>query len=369
VVNRVNSKNIRVASMSFVSTALIIIWGCGMPDLPTAQSLISRQPMVVAVSPEDKALISGGASIKLEFSQRLNPLTVTTSTLAIVELTDGSDEVEVVGDLIDGDITGVDGQYSMDEESMIVSFKAAIDYRPGAEYILIATNGILSEEMLPLNQNPGMSSAPFISRFVVGVVDADGNAQPATGTVDAEGNPVERNRPEFIAINELLYDVSGSDTDGDLFIELHGSAGGDITGYQIVFVNGPDGVIKDLISLPDGAIIPDDGLYLIADARTGMPDRTNVPGADLIDNFDPQNGPDCVQLISADGALVDSLGYGEPLVELAENGLPCFEGVPAMKTVSGQSLSRVEGLDNDNNFIDFTFLDIPSPGLLWRSDF
>lgn len=361
----INSSGVRAMFVLLASTVLVLVWGCGMPGLPDTQSLVSRQPMVLSVSPQDKTIIVSDASIDLEFSQRINPATLTTGTLAIIELVDDAEENEIIDDLIDGDIAGVDGEYSMDGEAMIVSFRAASNYREGAEYIVIATHAILSEDMLPLNQNPGMSSTPFVSKFKIGVIGADGQPVPATGTVDPDGNVVERNRPALLMINELLYDVSGSDTDGDVFIELHGSAGGDITGYQIAFVNGPDGVIKDVITLPDDAIISDDGIYLIADARTGKKNQTNVPGADFIDNFDPQNGPDCVQLIDADGSLVDSLGYGEPLVAAAENGLVCFEGIAAMKTVSGQSLSRVEGLDSGNNFIDFTFLDIPTPGVLW----
>ena len=361
----INSNGLRAMLVLFASTVLVFIWGCGMPGLYDAQSLTSRQPMVLSVSPQDKTVIASDDSIDLEFSQRINPATLTKGTLAVIELVDDAEEGELIDDLVDGDIAGVDGEYSMDEEAMTVSFKAAFNYREGAKYIVIATHAILSEDMLPLNQNPGISSAPFVSRFEIGVVGADGRPVPAGGTVDADGNIVERNRPALLAINELLYDVSGSDTDGDVFIELHGSAGGDITGYQISFVNGPDGVIKDVITLPDDAVIPDDGIYLVADARTGKNDQTNVPGADFIDNFDPQNGPDCVQLIDAGGFLIDSLGYGEPLVAAAENGLACFEEIAAMKTVSGQSLSRVEGLDSDNNFIDFTFLDIPTPGVLW----
>ncbi len=360
-----NPNGERAVIVLLASTVLILIWGCGMPGVPDTQSMISRQPTVLSVLPRDKTVIASNDSIDLEFSQRINPATLTTGTLAIIELVDDAEEGELIDDLIDGDIAGVDGEYSMDEEAMIVSFKAASNYREGANYIVIATHAILSEEMLPLNQNPGMSSAPFVSRFEVGMVGADGKPVPSTGTVDADGNSIARDRPELLTINELLYDVSGSDTDGDVFIELHGSAGGDITDYKIAFINGPDGIIKDVITLPADAVIPDDGIYLIADARTGQNDQTNVQGADFVDNFDPQNGPDCVQLIAADGSLIDSLGYGEPLVAVGENGLACFEAMAAMKTISGQSLSRVEGLDTNNNFIDFTFLDIPTPGLLW----
>ena len=106
------------------------------------------------------------------------------------------------------------------------------------------------------------------------------------------------------------------------------------------------------------------GLYLIADAMTGSPGVSRVVGADFVDNFDPQNGPDCIQLIDHEGRLVDALGYGEPLVGTAENGLACYEGSPAADAASGESLSRSGGLDTDLNSADFTTCDVPTPGYL-----
>lgn len=181
-----------------------------------------------------------------------------------------------------------------------------------------------------------------------------------TGAAHAD----EPSRPDVLVINEILYDVVGSDTDGHVFIELSGTDGGNIAGYKINLVKGSDGTIDKTITLPAGAVMGDDGLFVIADAKTGVADQTFVTRADFIDNFDPQNGPDCVQLVDDNGALVDALGYGTPLVAHAENGLPCFEGTPAVDVASGSSLSRVNGKDTNDNGMDFIALGHPTPGTL-----
>jgi hypothetical protein len=166
-----------------------------------------------------------------------------------------------------------------------------------------------------------------------------------------------------VVINEIYYDAVGSDTDGLLFVELYGTPGLPIGNYKVNFVDGGDGSIDDSTTLPEGAIVPSDGFYLIADAKTGSPTESNVSGADLIDNFDPQNGPDAVQLLDSDGNLVDAVGYGEGIVSSAENGLACFEGVAAPDVVNGHSLERKEpGVDSDNNLNDFAEREIPTPG-------
>lgn len=203
----------------------------------------------------------------------------------------------------------------------------------------------------------------------------DGDSGESGDNVDAEDSdesgdvvdePIEAPiiRPSWLIISEILYDVPGSDTDGDVFIELAGEASTEIGGYEIALVNGSDGKVYDTIAIPEGAIIPEDGIFVIADAITGSPETTRVNGADFINNFDPQNGPDAIQLIDDTGALIDVVAYGQPVVELAENGLAAFEGTPAQDVASGMSLARVDTFDTNDNSLDFIQLEIPSPGVV-----
>lgn len=166
-----------------------------------------------------------------------------------------------------------------------------------------------------------------------------------------------------VVINEIYYDAVGSDTDGVVFVELYGDPDLPIGGAKLNFVDGGDGSVDDTITLPEGARIAADGFYIVADARTGSATVTNIPGADLIDNFDPQNGPDAVQLLDRSESLLDAVAYGEGVVPTAENGLATFETAAAMDVINGHSLERIApGVDTDDNAVDFVDRETPTPG-------
>ncbi|MBI2342253.1 MAG: hypothetical protein HYU98_05930, partial [Deltaproteobacteria bacterium] len=123
-----------------------------------------------------------------------------------------------------------------------------------------------------------------------------------------------------------------------------------------------DGKITDSITLPSGASVQGDGFYVIADAASQNANQTNVAEADFITNFDPQNGPDAVQLLDSKGGLVDAVCYGEVKVKIAENGLAMCENSPALDAPAGKSISRLENTDDtDDNSADFIINSEPSP--------
>jgi hypothetical protein len=146
-----------------------------------------------------------------------------------------------------------------------------------------------------------------------------------------------------VTINEIFYDAAESDTDGHLFVELKGAPGGDISGYQVVFVNGADGKITEQEALPDGAVIGDDGLFVMADAKDGSTAETYVAEWDCLSDFDPQNGPDAVQVFGRSGGLLDAVCYGTVPVAVAENGSQMCGDVPAPDGPSGTSVARDAG--------------------------
>lgn len=340
----------------------MLLAGCGMQSMAPFDSLTSMQPRVISVAPAEGEMVAPAESVAVEFSHAIDPVTVNENTLAIVKMDDADEGVEEIAEEVeDGDQIGVNGIYEFQQESRTAVFHANEPFEKGATYAIIATSKILSPDLIPLNQNPGSTPTPFTSSFrIVGVgQQADGSISGEEGQDESE---IVRIRPAHLIINEILYDAVGSDTDGDVFVELFGELGGDITDYKLVFINGEDGLIKDTIEMPADSVIGDDGLFIIADAKTGAPDASDVDDADYIKNFDPQNGPDCVQLLNEKGELIDALAYGEPIVDIAENSLTCKEGLSAMDVSSGQSLSRVDGTDTDDNASDFKILDNPTPG-------
>lgn len=156
-----------------------------------------------------------------------------------------------------------------------------------------------------------------------------------------------------LTISEVLYDASGSDN-GQVFVELYGAPGTDLAGFTLEGVNGADGAVSPVLSL--SGLIPADGFFVVADDDAGS---TLVPNADLLLNFDLQNGPDSVALRDSGSVLLDALGYGDFPAGTVFAG----EGTPAPDPPAGSSLARVfANVDTDDNAADFSVLSVPTPG-------
>ncbi len=157
----------------------------------------------------------------------------------------------------------------------------------------------------------------------------------------------------FPLISEFFYDAVGSD-DGFSFIELFGTPGTDLAGWTLEGINGSNGAAGPVLGL--SGVISADGLFVIADGTAGgMP---SVADADLVLDFDFQNGPDSVVLHLAENAA-DALGYGV----FAAGEVFAGEGAPAPDPAAGASLARrFADVDSDDNAADFIVLDVPTPG-------
>jgi hypothetical protein len=144
-----------------------------------------------------------------------------------------------------------------------------------------------------------------------------------------------------VVISEVLYDAAGTDN-GKVFVELWGTAGTSLEGYKLEGVNGGDGTVGPTLTL-SGAI-PADGFFVVADTDGTA---TQVANADLVLNFDLQNGPDSVVLRDVFGATDVFAG----------------EGHAAPGAAAGQSVARVfANRDTNDNAADFVLLDVPTPG-------
>jgi hypothetical protein len=156
-----------------------------------------------------------------------------------------------------------------------------------------------------------------------------------------------------VRISEVLYDAVGTD-DGKLFVELYGTAGLDLAGLRLEGVNGADGAVAPVLTL--SGVVPADGFFVVADASAGV---TGVANADLLLDFDLQNGPDSVQLVDPNGAVIDAVGYGSFLATEVFAG----EGLPTLDPAAGWSVARhFADVDTDDNAADFGALEVPTPG-------
>jgi hypothetical protein len=158
-------------------------------------------------------------------------------------------------------------------------------------------------------------------------------------------------------LSEVFYDAAGSD-DGKSFVEIFGTPGTSLEGLTLEGVNGSNGAVTHSVAL--SGRIPTDGIFLAAD---DVGDGTSlVPGADLIANFDFQNGPDSIVLRSANG-VADAVGYGV----FGPGEFFAGEGAPAPDAPADASLARrFADVDSDDNAADWLVLDAPTPGFAPR---
>lgn len=155
-------------------------------------------------------------------------------------------------------------------------------------------------------------------------------------------------------ISEVLYDADSTDN-GNVFVELYGAPGTLLDGWLLQGVNGADGSVYRSVLL--SGTIPPDGVFLIGDDSGDG--STLVGGADLVREVDFQNGPDSIVLRNETGIL-DALGYGD-----FSGGVFAGEGEAAPDVMAGDSLARFNLLlDLDDNRLDFSVLDMPTPGAI-----
>lgn len=369
-----NGKDVDVNKIISGLFILIIIFaGCGS-DIPVPEWLESKLLRVEKISPLPGEEIKLGEKISITFSNRVGLASVGKNAIFIMATKDlPANEKDIVDiDLAEADL--IEGEYFVSEDARTVDYAPAADSNAEGEYSIVITNRLISEEGIPFG-----GGKPFVAAFNIRCEGCgySGNTNTSDGSVSngssgnssgsANGSTPESEEekplaPESLIINEIYYDVVGSDTAGDVFVELYGDAGGYLAGYYVALINGSDGKTYKSIQIPEGYYVPEDGIFVIADTSTEA--VTNVKGADFLINFDPQNGPDTIQLIAPDGTLVDVIGYGSVAIEKSENGLAMFEVAPTANVKSGESLTRVEGIDTNDNSQDFIINQTPTPGIL-----
>lgn len=326
---------------------------------------------VVSISPENGERLEKLDSVRVSLSTEINSDTVNDKTFLVtssVELDLSNLEAEdVLDEIEDEEIVSFPGALQISEDQTEITWIPDFDLDPLAQYQIILTPGIETPDYHPLNQTPGEGNTPFMSWFDLGgrlkeVGEVEGEVKGEEEVAAEVTSGVDYSPPESVVINEIYYDSDTSDTDGNVFIELTGTPSGDLSGYLIRLINGSNGQKTDEIVFSQDSLIPEDGFFVVADTQTGSSDQTHVEEADYLDNFDPQNGPDSIQLLDPFGGLADAVGYGEGMVEVDTYGNILYEGMSAIDADGGFSISRIGGEDTNNNEIDFVLNESPSPG-------
>ncbi|MCA9755114.1 MAG: lamin tail domain-containing protein [Candidatus Eisenbacteria bacterium] len=151
-----------------------------------------------------------------------------------------------------------------------------------------------------------------------------------------------------LLINEILYDPDGADS-GREWVELHntGPWPAPAEGLELQFANGSGPGSWTVVWAGGASEWIEPGQFFLVGERTDGPVDSSV-------RLGLQNGPDALRLVR-DGFVLDLAGWGEPLSpELRE-------GEAAETVAGGESLSRLDGVDTDDNARDFSPR-TPSPG-------
>ncbi len=115
-----------------------------------------------------------------------------------------------------------------------------------------------------------------------------------------------------VFVNEIR--ANDASTDDAEFIELIGPAGTDISGWQLVHVNGSGGEAIFEFIFPPGSVFPDDGFKMLNDQSAGF--LVIKRSGHLVDNFDfewgtvsLQNGPDGLLLSDSTGQRIQAITW------------------------------------------------------------
>ena len=341
----------------------LFLMACGPADLESISKPPAEQPVVLSVTPADGTGAYEGSQIEVTLSKSADPQTLHNKSFVVTNVMETNVDVASLSkDVAKEKVKGLEGVFEMSDDKKNIRFKPNAPFPPGTRLGILLTSGVLSADHFPL--------IPFFSTFYVkgSAAGAEGaGLVPAVApTSTGAAATTEIVRPSYLYLNEIFYDAVGSDTEGNLFIELVGEPGTNISDYEVVMVNGGDGKIVDTIKIPKGLQINEEGLFVIADSVTGQPGVTKVLRADYVINLDPPNGPDCIQLLNSAGERIDGVGYGSPLVLRGENQQLCYDFMPAPDAPAGKSLVRrqfVEGSLKDNSK-DWMILDLPTAGIL-----
>ena len=150
-----------------------------------------------------------------------------------------------------------------------------------------------------------------------------------------------------VRINELS--VGTTTSLGDEFVELvnPGTAGVDISGYKLAYRSAAGTADVSLATIPAGTTLAAGAFYLFGGSAYG-----GAVAADVAFTSGLASAGGGVALRNADGALVDSVGYGTATNTFVEGAAAV---APPVTASPGSSLVRLpDGHDTDNNGADFT---------------
>lgn len=168
---------------------------------------------------------------------------------------------------------------------------------------------------------------------------------PTEEWVDESSCPVRCETPGWLVINEVLINPEGTDN-GLEFIELYGPPDRAINGVILRGLR-RDGNAAAFADIELRGRTDAEGLFVVGGAL--------VEDREQAFRYALNNSSGALQLIACDERIYDALAWGD-----AAAG----EGTPIAAPGSGEAVGRSpDGLDIDDNQLDFSSMPMPSPGL------
>jgi imidazolonepropionase-like amidohydrolase len=252
-----------------------------------------------------------------------------------------------------------------------VTFTVTLDIPapPGGQQVDLSetTGGVLTPAPLVVPADTLSATFDYTAPATetTGVLTATLNGTSITQTADLTVVA----SPGTVILNEIDYDQDG--TDASEFIELYnpGALAMDLSGVELVLVNGSGSSVYDTIDLSAAGSLPAGG-YLVVRA----PGLTVASGALTLDFSSATNnvqngGPDGVAVWdSGEGVLLDALSYEGSITAVTIGGasVSLVEGTATGATddaSSPQSLSRIpNGSDTDDAATDWAATPCVTPG-------
>jgi hypothetical protein len=179
---------------------------------------------------------------------------------------------------------------------------------------------------------------------------------------------------DHIVINEIDYDMVG--TDNAEYIEIYNPSGADVdlTGLQVVLINGANNATYDTIDLSTAGTLPAGGYLVIGGAMVTVPaSALKIDPGWTTDRI--QNGsPDGLAIVDTNaGRVVDALSYegsitmanvtglSAPVSLVEGNALPTT--VADSNTTDGSLCRSPNGTDSDDAKSDWMFCTTKTPGM------
>jgi Lamin Tail Domain/Collagen triple helix repeat (20 copies) len=157
-----------------------------------------------------------------------------------------------------------------------------------------------------------------------------------------------------LVVNEFMTGTTGAAANEFVEVANVGTAAVDVSGFKLVYRSAAGTSDVALGTIPSGTSIPAGGYYLF-----GGSGYAGTPAADQSFSFGIAATGGGLGLRNADGALVDSVGYGTATNAFVEGSAAA---APATTDAPGTSAARLpNGHDTNSNSADFGSATPPTP--------